>query len=122
MSNIIRTIKILSFNGELDNISEQEKFFLSTFNNANECVIGDKTHFTRSDQLSDYSLYVLNIKEKYLIVEYLRIWNQLENKFDMDDNDIETMIVDIFKRRFNINLKNVIMAGSHSSKLRMVNY
>ena len=89
--NLIRLIKLKRINGDLDNLSEQEEYFLSLFINLT------KIH---NNYLNDSKmvLFSINSNEKIFYCSYYIVWKNIKTKFSINNKETLELIYSVLHR------------------------
>ena len=92
--NLIRLIKLKKINGELDDLTEQESYFLFFFNNLskhndNYCL-GDNVYF------------YLDLENKNFYYSYSRIWLVFKSKYDISILEFNDLICGLLETHLNL--------------------
>ena len=89
--NLIRLIKLKRINGDLDNLSEQEEYFLSLFINLT------KIH---NNYLNDSKmvLFSINSNEKIFYCSYYIVWKIVKDKFNIDNKSMSNLIYNVLHK------------------------
>ena len=96
--NLTRLIKLKKINGELDNLTEQEKFFLSFFDNL------DIQHNNNDIDLikNDVVYFRISLKNKKIYYSYVKIWLVFESKYDTSILELNDLINGILDKHLNL--------------------
>ena len=90
--NLIRLIKLKKINGELDDLTEQESYFLSFFDGLTKCedlYCKDKNIYFR-----------LDLKNKTFNYSYIRIWLVFKSKYDISILEFNDLICGLLEKLF----------------------
>lgn len=101
--DLIRLIKLKKLNGELDDLTEQEEFFFSLFN---DLSINDNRYVKDND-----TYFFLNLKTNILYCSYNKVISPFKNNFDVDVVEVKNSIDYILKDR--LNLVNFVSSSYH---------
>lgn len=93
--NLIRLIKLKKIYGELDDLTKQEWYFVSLFENLNTV---DGLRYKKDGLLYFY----FNLEDKELHYNYSRVYMDFKVLFNMNMCDINTMIGSILEKKLDV--------------------
>jgi len=93
--DVIRAIKLKHLNGDLDNLKEIEKSFLSFFND----LIKDGDLYIKDNDI----YFEYDLKHNEFWCSYDKVWSHLESKYNMNYVEICNFIKKLLEEHLNIN-------------------
>ena len=96
--NLIRLIKLKKINGELDDLTEQEKFFLSFFDDL------DIQHYNNDIDLikNDVVYFSISLENKKFYYSYFYVFMVFKSKYDMNEMILNSLINGILENHLNL--------------------
>ena len=96
--DLIRLIKLKKINGELDNLTEQEKLFFSLFNGLRLVKEYNSIYFFNGIQY----FFEYDLKYNVFYCSYSMVWVVFKNKYNLNDNEIIDLITGILERHLKL--------------------
>ena len=93
--NLIRLIKLKKINGELDNLSEQERYFLSLFDG----LVFDNDYYIKNGK----SYFCLNINRNTFLYSYHNVSLPIKRRFSITSNQVEELVDTMLNEKLNLN-------------------
>ena len=92
--NLIRLIKLKKINGELDDLTEQESYFLSFFHGLTKY----KNFYCKDKKIC----FHLDLENKKLFYSYSRIWLVFKSKYDISILEFNDLVCSILENHLNL--------------------
>jgi len=101
--SLLRSIKMHHINGDLDNLEEGEKLFFSLLNDA-DGYMDENGEVVYS---GNYVIFSYSASEKTMVFDTYMVERLFVFKFGMKEDEISSIIKNVFKSKLNITLDEV---------------
>ena len=100
---ILRLIKLKKIHGELDNLSEQENFFISLFNNLIEVrEDGDIKYFSKD---KEFIYFTYNPSRKSFWVAPVNVFSRIQCRYNISKEETWALASRVVKDILKMNIK-----------------